>query len=67
MDGLWLGATDVGHEGTFIWQSSGKPLSFTDWFYFISIQTIGVVMKIACSRISLTLNGMMCNVINPVK
>jgi len=33
MDGLWLGATDVGHEGTFIWQSSGKPLSFTNWFY----------------------------------
>ena len=31
---LWLGATDTSTEGSFIWTTSGLPLTFTDWFDF---------------------------------
>ena len=30
-DGLWLGATDTTTEGTFIWENSGKPLTYNKW------------------------------------
>ena len=29
--GLWLGATDITTEGTFVWENSGKPLAYTNW------------------------------------
>ncbi len=30
-DGLWLGLSDITAEGTFIWENSGKPLTYTKW------------------------------------
>ncbi len=29
--GLWLGATDITTEGTFIWELSGKPITYSNW------------------------------------
>jgi hypothetical protein len=31
-NGLWLGTTDIAQEGTFIWQSSGKAVNYTNWY-----------------------------------
>jgi hypothetical protein len=31
-NGQWLGATDIVQEGTFIWQSSGKAVNYTNWY-----------------------------------
>ncbi len=28
---LWLGATDITAAGTFTWEQSGKPLTFSIW------------------------------------
>ena len=28
---IWLGGTDVSNEGSFVWQHSGKPVTFTSW------------------------------------
>uniref|UniRef100_A0A1A9W340 C-type lectin domain-containing protein n=1 Tax=Glossina brevipalpis TaxID=37001 RepID=A0A1A9W340_9MUSC len=28
---LWLGGTDLGEEGTFIWASTGKKFDYTNW------------------------------------
>ena len=30
-DGIWLGATDLTTEGTFIWESSGNLLTYKNW------------------------------------
>jgi hypothetical protein len=29
--GFWLGATDNLKEGSWIWQSSGKPMTYSKW------------------------------------
>ncbi len=28
----WLGANDFQSEGNFVWESSGAPLSYLNWF-----------------------------------
>ncbi|WP_278924624.1 C-type lectin domain-containing protein, partial [Pseudophaeobacter profundi] len=28
---VWIGASDIESEGEFIWSSSGRPLSYTNW------------------------------------
>lgn len=27
----WVGASDLGYEGHFVWQSTGRPLKYTNW------------------------------------
>ncbi|XP_075159347.1 lectin subunit alpha-like [Haematobia irritans] len=28
---LWIGGSDLGEEGKFVWSSTGKPFEFTNW------------------------------------
>ncbi len=28
---MWLGASDIQSEGTYVWESSNVPFSFTKW------------------------------------
>jgi len=28
---FWIGGSDLGSDGQFYWESSGKPFSFTNW------------------------------------
>jgi len=30
-DGLWLGGNDIQTAGTFIWESSGLQVTYTNW------------------------------------
>lgn len=30
-DWLWLGMSDIKQEGTFVWNSSNKPINYTKW------------------------------------
>ena len=27
----WIGLSDLGHEGSWVWQHSGRPAQFTSW------------------------------------
>ena len=29
--GVWIGLTDIFHDGTWVWDNLGKPLDFSNW------------------------------------
>ena len=29
---VWIGGTDAASEGTWVWSSTGTPLSYTNWY-----------------------------------
>ena len=31
IDNLWFGLSDLAKEGTFVWESTGKPAVYTNW------------------------------------
>ena len=31
IDGIWIGLNDVFHDGTWVWDHSGRPLEFSAW------------------------------------
>jgi hypothetical protein len=30
-DGIWLGSTDITTEGTYLWENSGKTMTYNNW------------------------------------
>lgn len=30
---FWVSGTDLGHNGTYVWMSTGREITFTRWFH----------------------------------